>query len=221
MVKIITLNDLKTWRRKACFLALLGGIGFIVTTLIAMFFYPGGYSFFGDYFSDLGTFYVGGVPNPVSRILFIIACIWAGLSLILFWIALRTLFKQDKKTKITSSIGSILGLISSPFLILLSIFGYDYYTSEHFYTTMFYFLFFALAVLVYTLAILINKEYPHRKVSGIVSTIFSIILIFYVFSFFKIYSFGNFGALVQKLIVYGLVLWTTFQIIVIWKEIGE
>jgi len=221
MVKFITMNDLKSWRRKACFLAELGGIGFIIITLIAMIFYPGGYSFFGNYFSDLGTFYVDGIPNPVSRVLFIIACTWAGLSLILFWIPLITLFKQDKKTKIISSIGSVLGLISSPFLILLSVYGYDLFPSEHFYTTMLYFLFFALAILVYTLAILINKEYPHRKLSGIVSSVFSIILIFYVFSFFRVYSFGVFGALVQKLIVYGLILWTAFQIIVIWKKIED
>ena len=221
MVKMISTEDLKTWRRKAGFIAILAGIGFTVITLIAMLFYPGGYRFFVHYFRSLGMFYVNSVPNIVSRSLFIIACVWAGLTLIFFWIIMPTLFTKDKKLKIISITGSVLGLISSPFLMLLAIYGYDLFFFEHFFTTMLFFLCSALATLIYSIGIIINKEYPRQKMVRVVSGIFSIFLILYVLSFFGLRWYGIFGSLVQKLIVYGLILWTSFQVIVIWEEIGK
>jgi len=222
MVDFLTLEDLKPWRRKACLMAFLGGIGFVIVTFIAMIFYPGGYTFLVDYFSSLGLFEVGGIPNPISRALFIIACIWAGCALIFFWVLMPTLFKQTIFTKIVSSIGSIFGIISSPFLILLAIYGGDLFGFEHFITTMLFFLCFALAILVFTVGIILNKDYPRRNISGIVSGIFSIILVLYVLSFFGVRWYpAILGSLVQKLMVYGLILWTVFQEIIIWNEIGD
>jgi hypothetical protein len=48
MKKILKLEDLKSWKRVACLISVIGGLQFIIITIIAMIFYSGGYVFF-DY----------------------------------------------------------------------------------------------------------------------------------------------------------------------------
>lgn len=210
---MVGLEDLKSWKRLSCIISVIGALQFIFVSFIGMLFYPDGYEFLGHYLSDLGTTVSrNGLPNMASRILFLISCTWAGISLIPFWIVMPTLFLQNKIAKYLSFAGSILGLMSSPLLALISFYAVDVYPEEHGVVTMFFFLFFAIAIIIYSVAILLNSDY--ENIYGIVGVIFSIIIVLFIYGYFSPYN-----VLMQKVVVYGFCLWASFQATKIWKEV--
>ncbi|MHA1226866.1 MAG: hypothetical protein ACTSPV_09010 [Candidatus Hodarchaeales archaeon] len=85
-------------------IVMIGCAQFILLTTIAMFFYPGGtkvspdtsgYSFFTNFFSDLGrTTALSGDPNPISATLFFIALFFSGCSFVLFFSQLPRFFNE-------------------------------------------------------------------------------------------------------------------------------
>ncbi len=202
------------WIKVFCIIGVIGALQFIIITLIAMLTYPDGYNFFGHYFSDLGTTVTrNGVPNPISRALFVIASVVAGGALILFWIVIPTIFKDRLITKLLSWIGSAMGIISAPLLMLLAIFAGNVFPNEHMYTTLYFFLLFALAIIVYSIAIILNKNYP--SIYSIISIGFSVVIILFIFGFFMVIN-----VLMQKIVVYGFCLWTTLQTYKVWKTLN-
>ncbi len=210
----LNLEDLKSWKRVGCLIAVIGTLQMIVLTLIAMILYPDGYSFSEHYFSHLGlTRTPNGLDNTTSQILFIIALIGAAIALIPFWIVLTTIFSDLAGVKYLSYFGSILGLISSPFLIGIAIFPGDTHGALHSMSARNFFLLFAVAILVYSIAILFNKDY--HNIYAIVGIIFSVIIVLFIFRFFT-----AIGPIMQKTIIYCFCLWGAFQIIKIWKDIG-
>ncbi|HEY0088466.1 MAG TPA: DUF998 domain-containing protein [Candidatus Lokiarchaeia archaeon] len=215
MVKIL-IEDLKSWKKLSCLTIVLGGLFFIIITIIAMLFYPGGYSFFYNYFSDLGASksVKNHEPHPVSSLLFLIACVVVGVSLIPFWIVVTTLFNDKSITKYLSYIGSIFGFISSPSLIAIGIFPTDTASLEHLISSRFFFLSFAAAITIYSIAILLNDDY--QKMYAFVGFIFSIFIVLFIFRVFAIIN-----PLAQKIIVYGFVAWAFLQITKIWKNLNS
>lgn len=211
MLGFIKKEDLKNWKRLSCLFGWFGAIQFIAVTLIAMLFFPGGYNFFTHYFSHLGLTEVMGVPNPISRALFVIAGVLAGAALVPFWIVLTTLFSKPLIARIISLVGSICGLISSPFLMALVIYPADIYGHEHGISTMIFFLLFAAAIFIYSIAMLFKKDYP--KIYALIGIIFSIIIVMFIYGFFAAISVA-----MQKIVVYCFCLWTTFQGIKVWKD---
>ncbi len=216
----LTLEDLKSWKRLCCIITVLGGFQFMLITFIAMFFYPDGYSFTEDYFSYLGTTVnvKTGSPNNISRVLFLIACVVAGVSLIPFWIVITTLFTESKFMRYISLFGSIIGAISSVFLMGVGIYAENTHYFLHSSSAKMFFLFFIIAILTYSFAILLNSEYQNiYSFIGIVFsiTIITIIIILYVFR----YSI-QISVITQKIIVYGFCLWAVLQISNVWKEHG-
>ena len=211
MVGFITKEDLKDWKRLSCLIGWFSAIQFIVVTLIAMLFFPGGYNFSGHYFSHLGLTQVMGVPNPISRALFVIAGVLAGVGLIPFWIVMTTLFTKPLIARIISMIGSICGLISSPFLMALVIYPGDTYGFEHMISTMIFFLLFAASIFIYSIAMLFKKDYP--KIYPLIGVIFSIVIVMFMYGFF-----AAINVAMQKIVVYCFCLWTAFQGTRVWKE---
>ncbi|MHA1658402.1 MAG: hypothetical protein ACTSUT_04675 [Promethearchaeota archaeon] len=210
---MVGLEDLKSWKRLSCIISVIGALQFIFVSFIGMLFYPDGYEFLGHYLSDLGTTVSrNGLSNMTSRVFFVIACTWAGISLITFWIVMPTLFLQTKIAKYLSFAGSILGVMSSPLLALISFYAADVYLDEHIWVTMYFFLFFAMAIMIYSVAILLNNDY--ENIYGIVGVIFSIIIVLFIFGYFSPYN-----VLMQKVVVYGFCLWTSFQATKIWKDV--
>ncbi len=208
------MEKIKSWKQFACIIALIGGIQFIIVTFIAMLLYPDGYSFVDHYISYLGaTRTVKGSPNTIPRILFIIASVVAGISLIPFWIVITTLFLDSPLMKYVSFLGSILGLISSPFLMALAIFAMDTHGPEHSITTRIFFLLFAAAIMTYSIGILLNPGY--QNYFSFVGIGFSIIIVLFIYGYFRIIN-----VIMQKIIVYGFIAWVLFQIINIWKEVS-
>jgi len=207
-------ESLKSWKRLACLIAVIGTLQMIVLTLIAMILYPDGYSFAEHYFSHLGlTRTPDGKPNSISQILFIIALVGAAISLIPFWVVMTTIFSDLEGVKYLSYFGSILGLLSSPFLIGIAIFPGDTHGALHSISARNFFLLFAIAILVYSIAIFFNKDY--QNIYAIVGIIFSVIIVLFIFRFFSVIN-----PIMQKTIIYCFCLWGAFQITKIWKEVG-
>jgi len=210
----LKIDDLKSWKRLSCLIAVIGTLQMIVLSLIAMLIYPDGYSFTEHYFSHLGlTRTPNGLDNTVCQILFIIALVSAAIGLIPFWIVMTTIFSELKGIKYLSYFGSILGLISSPFLIGVAIFPGDTQGALHSMSARNFFLLFAVAILVYSIAIFFNKDY--QNIYAIVGIIFSIIIVLFIFRFFS-----DINPIMQKTIIYCFCLWGALQITKIWKEVG-
>jgi hypothetical protein len=217
MVNFLKLEDLKSWKRVGCLISVIGALQFIVVTIIAMILYPGGYSFFGYTFSYLGFEYSAttGADNTVPRVLFIITCTIAGASLIPFWVIIPTLFTEKKRTKYLSLLGTICGVVSPPFLVLLAIIPGDTYFTEHIIATNIFFFLFAAAILIYSIAIFFNEDY--QNIYAYVGIVFAIIIVLYVFVFRWI---DLIRPVSQKIIVYGFNLWVVYQITKVWKVVG-
>ena len=211
---IVKLEYLKSWKHLSCIVALIGGIQFIVVTIVAMFFYPDGYSFTEDYLSYLGTTINVRTysDNTISRILFIIACVVAGASLIPFWIVITTLFKDTEITRSLSYVGSMFGILSSPLLMGIAIFPGDKMYAIHAYMARYFFILFAISILIYSVAILFNENY--QDFYAFMGFGFSILILLYIMRIFI-----HIGPLMQKIIVYGFISWAGLQIIKIWKSI--
>lgn len=227
LVTFISLDDLKNKKRALIFFSGIGAIQFIIMTIIAMFFYPRPYNFFFDHLSVLGfldanftpiSFRFGlrlprGPPllNPISSVIFIITLIIAGIAMIPFWILMQSLFKEKRITKVISRVGSIIGLISSPFLMGVA-FPADVFFAIHAISTMLFFLLFAAAIIVYTIVIFLKEDYPNRY--AIFGVIIGAVAILYIFIPYTI-----FNAFHQKISVYLFVAWPLFQAIKLWKEV--
>ena len=211
----LNLESLKSWKRVACVITIIGTLQMIVLTFIAMILYPDGYSFADHYFSHLGlTRTPNGSDNTVCMILFIIALTGAAIGLIPFWIVMTTIFSELEGIKYLSYLGSFLGLLSSPFLIGVAIFPGDTQGALHSLSTRNFFLLFAIAILIYSIAIFFNKDY--QNIYAVMGIIFSIVIVLFIFRFFS-----AIGPIMQKTIIYGFCLWGAFQITKIWKEVGN
>lgn len=189
------------WKRMGAFSGILGGILFVVITLVNMIVYPGGYSFLENYFSELGLTEVGGQDNLLGYVLFSAACTSAAVFSIPFWITIRTVFTSNGFLKVLSWLGTILGLVAAPCLSALALFAADLYPSQHGWATLFFFILYAAAIIVYSTAMVANKEY-NRLYSLIGFAVAAICLI---------HIFALHDAWMQKLAVYSLVLWSAFQ----------
>jgi len=109
-------------KKNAYDLVIVGNVQFIILTIIAMFFYKGGtyidistpgYSFWYNYFSDLGrTIAHSGIPNVISWILFTVTLSLWGIFQIPFYFAFPNFFSRSITLKIFSYIGSILGMFT-------------------------------------------------------------------------------------------------------------
>jgi hypothetical protein len=104
-----------------------GCIQFVVLTFIAMLTYGGGtrinpnsngYSFFHNFFSDLGrTISYSGKSNNVSFLLFLFAVSFTGVSFMIFFLVIPTLFQNNDIERRLSFAVSITGISSSVMFI--------------------------------------------------------------------------------------------------------
>ena len=205
-----------SWKRISAYLGIVSGTLFVIVTFIAMAIYPGGYSFFEYPFSALGLTEVDGTPSMLTYYLFLTACTGAAICYVPLMIAMWTRFTETTALKVVAGIGLIFGLASAPNLSALSIFAGNLYPAEHGLTTMIFFLLITIGILIYTIAIFLNREYPN--IYGLIGLIVVVICFLYVGALFSWMSpsltiirdlFGT--ALWQKVSVYALVLWSAFQ----------
>jgi hypothetical membrane protein len=209
----LSINDFKSFGRLACLSTIFVLVQFLVLTTIAALFYPGGYDYLGYYFSDLGAVTArNGTSNVFSSSLFTISLILIGIFMIPTWLILPSLFKGSTYEKLTSYLGSCFGLLVSPLIIGTGIFPMDTEPELHGEFARYFFLAFGVAILIYSIAILQNKDYSnYYSIFGFV--IFILVLI-YVFV-----SLGDIHTFVQKVIVYSYIVWASIQVIRIWPSV--
>ncbi|MHA2225867.1 MAG: hypothetical protein ACXAC8_11720 [Candidatus Hodarchaeales archaeon] len=205
-----SVDDIKSLGRLACLIAAFGAVQFLLITTIAALLYPGGYDYFNYFFSWLGRVNaVNGDPNPVGQILFMVTCILVAICLLPFWIVIRSVFTETSIEKILAIIGSVVGLLGIPFMIGIGIFPSDTQTAPHISSATNFFLTMAFAIIIYSIAILMNKNYPNYY--SILGGFIFVLVLIYVFV-----DLGAYGAFIQKVIVYSYIIWTIIQLFRIW-----
>ncbi|WXG46773.1 MAG: hypothetical protein WED05_08980 [Candidatus Atabeyarchaeum deiterrae] len=190
-----------SWKWYGAVSGILGGVLFVILTFTSMLIYPGGYSFLANYFSELGLTQVAGQPNTVNYVLFSAACTSAAVCSVPFWLSIHTVFTKPNSVKYLGYVGTVLGLAAAPFLSALAILAGDIFPLEHGMSTILFFLLYASAIVIYSVAILLNKNY--NQWFALVGIIVAAICLLHIFLI------GT--AWMQKLAVYGLVLWSAFQ----------
>lgn len=197
-----------SWKKLGAICGILGGILFVVITFIAMLTYPGGYNFLLNTFSALGLTEINGQPSLLNYYLFVAACSSAAICLVVFLLAIRTLFTETTRLVVISWIGTILGIVSTPNLAALAIFAGNVFPSQHSLTTQLFFLLISSAVVVYSIGILLNKDY--ENLYALIGIIIAVICYVYLAGII-IHDPLIGSAAMQKVAVYGLVLWSAFQ----------
>ncbi len=177
------------WQRSVFWLVITACLQFVVLTAVAMLFYAGGtrtepaasgYSFFRNFFSDLGlTQTYGGQPNIVSAVLFFIALTVAGSGLVLFFAAFPQFFGGSPLGKVLSWLGSVFGIISGLCFIGVALTPANLHLQVHTQFVLRAFQAFPVAVTFYAAAILCQRDYPRR--SALVFAVFAVLLIAYLF----------------------------------------
>lgn len=175
------------WRITVFQIVIVASLGFVVVTILAMFTYAGGtganpqnagYSFFTNFFSDLGrTVSHSGQPNTLSMILFSGALIAAGAGLALFFVAFTQFFKTPRWARILSIIGSLFGIASGICFIGVAFTPADIARAMHGQFVLWAFGLFPIAVLCYIPVILKRDEYPNIYAFSFIA--FAVVLILY------------------------------------------
>jgi len=205
--------EIKNIGRLACIVTVFGVVQFIFLTFLAALFYPGGFDFFGYYFSDLGAAVAkNGEPNSISSVLFPATLILVALALVPFWLVIYSLFKESRVEKVLSILGSALGLISSPFIIGVALFPIDTQLETHILLTLTFFSLFVLATLLYSIAIILNRNYPNYfGIVGLVLFAISLVIL--------IDPLAPYVAFLQTIVIYGYFVWVLIPTYILRKEL--
>jgi len=197
--------------RLACIVTVFGVLQFLLLTFLAAFFYPGGYDYFGYYFSDLGAVVArNGEPNSISAVLFSVALTIVALALIPFWLILRSIFTESRVGRVLSTLGSISGLTSSPFIIGVALFPIDTQLDPHILATLIFFSLFVLSTIFYSIAIMLNRN--HSNYFGLVG-----IVLFAVSLAIFVDPLAPHVAFLQTIVTYGYFVWVLLQTYLVWR----
>jgi hypothetical protein len=182
------MNRIADWGARPFKLVMWGCGQFVVLTLAAMLVYPGGtkfdpdapgYTFFHNFFSELGlTVTEAGAPNPIAAPLFFIALTLAGLGLVLFFLVSPQFFWHTRLLRTFSVLGSLFGAISGLAYVGIAFTPANLFPGPHLQFVLLAFRAFLPAVLLYLLAILLNRDYPNRY--ALVYIIFAGLLAAYI-----------------------------------------
>ncbi|MFX1475420.1 MAG: hypothetical protein ACFFCO_08095 [Promethearchaeota archaeon] len=204
-----------SWKMIGALCGILGPLLFVIITVVAMIVRPVPYIFWENSFSSLGLMVTETIPSMLNYYLFVAACTSAAVCTVPFWFAIRTLFTETSFVRITSWLGTILGLIAVPCLSGLSIISGDFGTPHTLFTISF-FLLISTAIVIYSAAIAVDNDYHWSY--AIPGLIIGIICYAYALGLFVpgLEFIGS--AAVQKVAVYGLVIWSAFQAIKLIQE---
>lgn len=222
--------EIKDWKKYFYFLMMFGSIQFSILSFIAMLFYQGGtitnpnipgYSFFHNFFSDLGrTKAWSGKSNVISYVIFTITLTIFGISFLLYFITMPYFFVERKLEKYLSIIGSILAIITGISLVGVAFTPYDVYPSAHFNFVRIAFLSLLLAMAIYTITTFLNKEYPIQYT--IIFLLFSLLIGVYIILMLRFPDVSKneilmFQATSQKIVIYTWTISFLFESYGSWK----
>ena len=198
--------NVKRRGRLVCLVIIFGVVQFFLLTFLAALAYPGGFDYFGYFFSDLGAVVAkNGDANLISSTLFTVSVIVVALTLIPFWLILRSPFEKSRLEKILSTLGSIFGLTAFPFLIGVAISPIDTQLETHILMTLIFFSLFVLATLLYSIAVILNQNRPNY--SGIVG-----LVLFAVSIVILVDPLATYVAFLQTIVLYGYFAWVLIQV---------
>jgi len=204
--------EIKSISQFACIVSVLGVVQFFLLTFIAALFYPGGFDYLGYFFSDLGAVMAkNGEPNSISSALFSIAVVTVAITLIPFWLIIRSMFTKSRLQKILSILGSALGLTAFPFLIGVAISPMDTQLETHILMTLVFFSLFVLASLLYSIAIMLNHDHPNYSgILGLGLSAVSMVIL--------VDPLAEYVPFLQTVILYGYFAWVLIQTFIVWRR---
>jgi hypothetical membrane protein len=202
-----------------------GTLAFVLLTVIAMFFYPGGtvtdrntvgYSFLENFFSDLGLLVTSsGASNAVSAGLFFVACLIVGSALALFFFAFQQFFRQGRTQRKLSVIGSTFGILSGLCFVGVAFTPGDILLHAHERFAFWAFRLFTLAVLIYVIAIFRHPTYTRKYAWALVAffglQVVHLMLLFLGPNYRQTHAGMVIQATGQKIIVYASIISITLQ----------
>ena len=192
---------------------MFGALQFFLLTFAAAFVYPGGFDYFGYFFSDLGAVIAkNGELNYISSALFSIALVIVAVALVPFWLIMRSPFTKSKREKVLSILGSSFGLVSFPFLIGVAISPIDTQLDTHVIMTLIFFSLFVLATLLYSVVIMLNRDYP--RYSAIVGFV-----LFGISTVILVDPLASYVAFLQTIVLYGYFAWVLMQTFLVRRRI--
>ena len=204
-------NGEKRFIRVYRWISVAGILQFLFLTFVAARFYPGGYDYFGYYFSDLGAVNArNGEPNTLSSTLFSVSLPAVALSLIPFWISVRDLSGDTRLGRILSKIGSASGLLSTPFILGVALYPMDTSLNAHILTTMLFFTFFMAGMVSYSAMFIASSEHPS-------SHGFMGLLLFSLSIPIFMYPSASYVAFLQKVLAYGCFIWVLLPMRLLYK----
>lgn len=219
----------RSWRRRIYILSMVGGVQFILLTSAAMLFYPGGtfrdpgtegYLFFENFFSDLGrTQAHSGEPNWVSFGLFFVALSVAGISFVLFFVALPGLFAGVRGGRYLSVAGSVIGVCSGLAFVGIALTPMNLYRRAHGNFVSLAFCALLPVVVLYAAAIFLHRGYPNQF--ALVFLGFAVILLAYLWMLFFGPGDLRLSVTSQKAIVYAQVVCMFIQGFGAWRLYSE
>ncbi len=196
-------------------LAVVGALQFLVMSSWAMVYYPGGtimdrqregYSFFSNYFSDLGRRRAwNGQSNARSNALYIPSLIVAGSTLSVFFLLLPGLFEGPESRSLALG-AALAGLLASSCYIGIALTPLDRFYSWHTLFVRAGFIAFLVMCYFYAAAIFRDRVYPNRF-GNIIIGFSALLLMQILIMLFGPRSWHSPGALLlqasaQKLVVY-------------------
>ncbi|OLS12795.1 MAG: hypothetical protein RBG13Loki_3577 [Promethearchaeota archaeon CR_4] len=199
------------WRQWTRILTIIGTVQYVLLTILAMFFYPGGtagnhntagYSFTENFFSDLGrTLALNGDVNTISMSLFTFALSVSSFLFIPYLITLPGVFTK-RDAKIICYISSIIGIFTAICFAGIAFLPWDLYYFEHLGLVGLAFLFIVPEALLLTIAMFIEKRIP--RLYAVVFVVFTIILLAYFMIYSSMAEDLVLQAVAQKIVVYSI-----------------
>lgn len=164
--------NLDNWREWAFIFCMIALIQFVILTSVAMLFYTGGthidsnapgYSFWHNFFSDLGrTKAYSGRDNTISYVIFIITFSVYGSGFIFFAIALPYFFTETKSEKWLSIIVSFFFILTGILYVGIAFTPGDIYYNAHVTFVQISGLTGLIGLILYIIVIFKSKAYPNR-----------------------------------------------------------
>ena len=197
-------------------ITIIGSVLFIILSLIAMLYYPGGnyldstsvgYIFYYNYLSDLGkTVALNNEPNPVASILFPLSLSIAGVSVLPYFYSIRGFFPKTTRSRKLSNTAFVFGLIAAVFYLGVGFTPSNLVPMAHWVVmfTAFFGAIIAIALLIP--AILLNPQFPHRYAWLYIILEFFVLLHVLISIFhWEVYTMTELAwqVVTQKLAVYG------------------
>lgn len=179
---------LSFWRKQIFGFVAIGCALFVLLTAGAMLFYPGGtasdpatsgYSFFTNFFSDLGrTQARNGQMNTIAAPLFFLALSLAGASLIAFSLAFAPFFTRTWLDRALAWLGALAGIVAGACFIGIAFTPANLDSARH--TQFVYAAFeaFTAAAILYSVVLERERRFPKRF--AVVFGVFAVLLLFYL-----------------------------------------